>query len=1455
MHKSLKTVITLGIGMFVLVGVLALANIAGAVVQQDNPDPRISSMSASPASTTLGATTTYTFSFTLSQAMTQGGRVMITLQSSGNCEGDWSLCQVNFDNVDEEDVSGISNLHDFNAWEQGLEFGKNTWAAGEYTVTVAGVRNPMQAGGHFRAYAESMATGENQEPCEPGQECPQSPRTASAPIFFGAVGVKGTVTMPNGDPAPNIGVDVRSDDFSVNEHSNTDDFGFYSIMNSSLVSGVSYTIEVRPWGEEYQDYSAPTPIQFTYNGTALTKNAQLRAATKTVTGTVYYDDGTKVGTGFEIWANQPGGGGGGKNVNGENNGTYSLSLAGGQWEIGLNAGWDQENNQQRSVNWTYNMPPTMASFANNDTTETQVVNFIVTKTNAVVKGKVVLPDGTPLQGGNVELRSGGEGPGMNGQINHETGKFSLNVSAGTYKLEVRPDSWNNPEMNKYYLPEQAVTVQVDQTLNLGTLILLEKTSKIIGQVVTDKGVAVPDIWVNCWMTNGSGWGDTQTDDDGAYTIWVAPGTWECRVDQGRNQDSTYISSNSGPPAQYTVAANKTVTADDMVVQEATATLNVKLVDTNGEAISTWGWAFARKNNAMHGPGTEFGGNVDRGTATIPLMGGFTYTVGVHTPPDQSDLLPEKEVEVTVEEGDNKNVFVTMIEPDATINIIVQDQNGVQVTGVDGEVFAETGPGGMWRNSRLDKNGTATIKVKGGLDYNIGYWFHNSPDFVQTHPEMSPTRVGVDATITKVLTAFRANTYVDINLLDPDGDPVEFGFAWCSNHMFMEDKIRGDFEGGKVIDAGTEIRGGTGHLPLISGDYECGSGGGPEMMANNWMPPDMQIVNLTAASPDEITLQYTRADSTITGSGSFDDGTDATWFWCHAFSEEGQFSGGEGFNGTYSIPVNSGSTWFVGCDFHSPDGFFRSQESMVTVSSPGTYTKNIVMSEAEFMIPEGITETFDSTSQKVITLPDGTSINIPANSLATEGNVTLMANPNINLYFTSDTKPLNFAWDFSAVDSNQQLISEFNSNVNICIQYDQEYLDGEGIDEDDIVAKFYDDTNGVWQLPEGVTQDTTADSVCFSVGHFTDFALATGTASTRSGAGSNNYDIAVTPLSGGGPQVILADEDGNVIASFFAYSEALRIGVQVATADVDGDGEYEIITAPGAGAGPQIRVFNHQGELENQFFAYGEGVRTGINLTAADVDGDGTADIIASPMEGAGPQVRIFDAEGNVKNQFFAYAESYRGGLTVATGDVDGDGTNELVVAPASNAGPQIRVLKSDGTAVSQFFAYAESVRGGYNIATGDIDGDGVADIVVSPKAGLGPQVAIYNGSGTQINRYFVYADTFRGGVNASVGDVDGDGDNDVVASPISNAGPQIRVFDGASGTVLSQFWAYSSTLRGNFTSFVADLNGDGTTEIVTGPGTGMGPQVRTFDQDGNALSQFFSHHTGFRGGINITKAL
>lgn len=158
-----------------------------------------------------------------------------------------------------------------------------------------------------------------------------------------------------------------------------------------------------------------------------------------------------------------------------------------------------------------------------------------------------------------------------------------------------------------------------------------------------------------------------------------------------------------------------------------------------------------------------------------------------------------------------------------------------------------------------------------------------------------------------------------------------------------------------------------------------------------------------------------------------------------------------------------------------------------------------------------------------------------------------------------------------------------------------------------------------------------------------------------------YQLAVVgPRDSGGPQVRLFTLDGKLKNSFFAYDKNLRGGVNVALADVNGDGELEIITGPGKGSEPLIKVFSLSGKLKNSFLAYDKNFKGGVNVATGDFDNNGYSEIITAPGQGGGPQIKIFNYQGNLQKSFFAYDTSYHGGVRVSVSDINEDGNLEIL---------------------------------------------------------------------------------------------------------------------------------------------------------------------------------------------------
>ncbi len=108
-------------------------------------------------------------------------------------------------------------------------------------------------------------------------------------------------------------------------------------------------------------------------------------------------------------------------------------------------------------------------------------------------------------------------------------------------------------------------------------------------------------------------------------------------------------------------------------------------------------------------------------------------------------------------------------------------------------------------------------------------------------------------------------------------------------------------------------------------------------------------------------------------------------------------------------------------------------------------------------------------------------------------------------------------------------------------------------------------------------------------------------------------------------------------------------------------------------------------------------------------------------------------------------------MSVAAGDVDGDGTDEIIVAPSSIAGPQVKIFRKNGTLISQFFAFAKTFKGGVSVAAGDVDGNGVTDIITGSGAGEKSQVRVFSKKGKLLRQFPVFASTYLGGVQVVAG--------------------------------------------------------------------------------------------------------
>ncbi|MFN0010384.1 MAG: FG-GAP repeat domain-containing protein [Phycisphaerales bacterium] len=282
-------------------------------------------------------------------------------------------------------------------------------------------------------------------------------------------------------------------------------------------------------------------------------------------------------------------------------------------------------------------------------------------------------------------------------------------------------------------------------------------------------------------------------------------------------------------------------------------------------------------------------------------------------------------------------------------------------------------------------------------------------------------------------------------------------------------------------------------------------------------------------------------------------------------------------------------------------------------------------------------------------------------------------------------------------------------------------------------------------------------------------------------------------------------------SFALGASALALVIAAGAARAD------VVVSYGPGTSPVVRTFTPRGDEVGGFEAYDRGFAGGVRVATGDVTGDGTPDVITVAGPGGNGHVKVFDGNtGAEVRSFFAF-DGFVGGVQVAAGDVNGDGTDDIITGAGGGgaAGGHVKVFSgATGAEIRSFFAFPGFV-GGVTVAAGDVTGDGKADIITGAGPGApGGHVKVFDGvSGAQVRSFFAFGG-FDGGVSVAAGDLDGDGLNELVVGAASLAS-HVKVFDGASLTERASFLAFEG-FNGGLSLAVGDVDSDGRSDLLAG---------------------------------------
>jgi hypothetical protein len=331
--------------------------------------------------------------------------------------------------------------------------------------------------------------------------------------------------------------------------------------------------------------------------------------------------------------------------------------------------------------------------------------------------------------------------------------------------------------------------------------------------------------------------------------------------------------------------------------------------------------------------------------------------------------------------------------------------------------------------------------------------------------------------------------------------------------------------------------------------------------------------------------------------------------------------------------------------------------------------------------------------------------------------------------------------------------------------------------------------------------------------------ATGGGGGGGGSGGGSGSMVGTPpgravaVSGGGDGTVrlYAGSAGGesavgTAAPFPGYAGVVRS----TTADVDHDGVPDTVAVTGPGTPIRVAVVSGRDNtsyLVAPFDPFTGDFSGGGYVAAADLDGDGRADFVVTPDQGGGPRVSVFsrnpDGSLTTRANFFAFEDdpNFRGGARAAFGDINKDGTPDVVVAAGFGGGPRTVIFKGQSVLagapvklVNDFYAFpgsdAVTLRNGSFVAAGDVDGDGYADLVFGGGPGGAPRVFVLSGAlvsagnvdgayAAPVANFFVAGNgADRGGARVAVTNADGDGKADVAVGSGAGSPSRVRLYAG-----------------------------------------------------------------------------
>ncbi len=332
-----------------------------------------------------------------------------------------------------------------------------------------------------------------------------------------------------------------------------------------------------------------------------------------------------------------------------------------------------------------------------------------------------------------------------------------------------------------------------------------------------------------------------------------------------------------------------------------------------------------------------------------------------------------------------------------------------------------------------------------------------------------------------------------------------------------------------------------------------------------------------------------------------------------------------------------------------------------------------------------------------------------------------------------------------------------------------------------------------------------------------------TSTSFNGISILNGSNSTVALQGGyGTDGILQGSVGGAIgsgsfSSGHTYLMENRTSSDVLLKDFNSDGVLDMLSVgqnSGMTGNMTVRIGNGDGSF-GAAISSAIAVTQASDITAADLNNDGILDLVAGDFGNGSLFIKLGCGDGSFSSQVsFANVATYTGGII--TNDFNNDGKLDIATAGVGSGTGQLSIAfgNGNGTFRAAVLTGVTGSTSGHDLDAGDIDRDGVTDLIVS---GIGGGVGVnyfFKGTGAGT---FSLVRSFSNGTVASgdthIGDLNGDGALDLVTAAGAGNTASVALGNGDGTFGVSTAYNVGTTYTGEVD--IADLNSDGILDLIS----------------------------------------